>query len=658
MDKYNSDSDGLSEPGTSTYKSPPKKTKRLCTFRDDWKKSYQWLTKGDSEFYARCKLCNKDFSISHGGLSDVKQHDKGSEHKRRSTAGITSQVMSNFFTKQNTVEADNVTLAEVASTFHCVKHNSSYNAQDCANKLLPQILPDSNIAKKVCCGRTKSEAIVKEVLGHLAEKLVVDALKSTDNGTVHFSVMTDTSNKGNRKMYPICVQYFSFDRGCQTKLLDFVECSFETSDAISNNILQTLEKFDLNIENVTAFSADNTNANFGIHRSAYTLLKEKKPNLLKAGCLAHVLNNTFKFALNKLAFDVEGVVLKIFSHFQSSSLRREDLKEFIEYTELEWRELVKHVPTRWLSLGPAIERILKFFPALMSYFISKENDYSNALRDLLSLTGFETEDSINDLEYSKTSLYLSFSANVCSLFEKSNMILQRSDTTSTELFQIMNTLLTQLNTRIEENFFGSFIRKAKNHANEEVLQQAMSDFKIFYENARSYLESHFDFSDQNPFKSIACLSLNREMSFDELMEAVTALRINNNVAEDNLFDEYSLIKPSLPVVVKSEDFTVEQKWASLFSCVKNENQLPELRKVVSCALSIPPSNAYVERVFSQMSLKWTKTRNQCSVKLIRAELMISLNMDMTCSEFISKYKNDKKLLSAARNEKKYEWKNK
>lgn len=365
-------------------------------------------------------------------------------------------------------------------------------------------------------------------------------------------------------MYPVCVQYFLFDKGCQTKLLDFFECSSETSDAISNNILKTLGKYDLEIENVTAFSADNTNANFGKHRSAYTLLKEKNHNILKAGCLAHVINNTFKFALHKLSYDVEGAVLKIYSHFQSSSLRREALKEFIEYAELEWKELVKHVPTRWLSLGPAIHRILQFFPALMSYFISKESDCSNALKDLLSMTGQESEDSINHLEYSKTSLYLHFSANACSLFETANIILQKNETTSTELFQIMNNLFVQLTTRFEEEFFGSFDRKAKNHANQEVLQQALTDFKQFYENARCYLESHFDFSNQNPFKSIASLSLKREITFDELMAAVGALGLSNKVAEDNLFDEYSLIKSSLSVVV-NENCSVEKKWVNLFS---------------------------------------------------------------------------------------------
>lgn len=92
--------------------------------------------------------------------------------------------------------------------FHCVKHSASYNAQDCFNKLLPQILLDSTIAKKVSCGRTKSEAVVKEILGALAEKYVEDVFKAKEGNEfsdVYFNVMT---NKGNRKMYPILFNLF------------------------------------------------------------------------------------------------------------------------------------------------------------------------------------------------------------------------------------------------------------------------------------------------------------------------------------------------------------------------------------------------------------------------------------------------------------------
>ncbi|XP_016664704.1 uncharacterized protein LOC107885566 [Acyrthosiphon pisum] len=158
-------------------------------------------------------------------------------------------------------------------------------------------------------------------------------------------------------MYPICVQYFSFTDGRQTKLLDFFEEPSETAESICKSITSTLSKHRLSMSSVSAFSADNTNANFGKHKSAYTLLHNENNKLIKSGCLAHIVNNSFKHGLQKLDFDIETVVLKIYSHFSSSASRRENLKSFFDFAQVDWEELVKHVPTRWLSLGPELTGI-------------------------------------------------------------------------------------------------------------------------------------------------------------------------------------------------------------------------------------------------------------------------------------------------------------
>lgn len=140
------------------------------------------------------------------------------------------------------------------------------------------------------CGRTKAEAIVQNLLGPKSEEMVVTALQNISK----LSVATDTSNKGNKKMYPIGVQYFCLQYGCQIKLLDFFEQACETADGISNSVLRTLEKHNLSMSKVSAFSADNTNSNFGCRRSAFTLLQSYNKNIFKSGCLAHVVHNTFE----------------------------------------------------------------------------------------------------------------------------------------------------------------------------------------------------------------------------------------------------------------------------------------------------------------------------------------------------------------------------
>jgi hypothetical protein len=122
-----------------------------------------------------------------------------------------------IFCYQNTSESQQVNLVEVSKIFHNIKHNLFYNSLDCDFKLLPKIFSDSNIASKISCGRTKAETIVQNLLEPKAKEIIVNVLQNIS----YFSVATDTSNKGNRKMYPIVVQYFCLQTGCQIKLLYF-----------------------------------------------------------------------------------------------------------------------------------------------------------------------------------------------------------------------------------------------------------------------------------------------------------------------------------------------------------------------------------------------------------------------------------------------------
>lgn len=141
---------------------------------------------------------------------------------------------------------------------------------------------------------------------------------------------------------------------------------------MSSYIKKSFENLKLSLHKVSALSADNTNCNFGKNHSLYTNLKKEIPNLIKANCHAHIIHNSVRHAMNFISFDIENVILKIYAHFSQSSVRREILKDFFTFLNCEWSELKKHVMTRWLSLLPAIEMILKNWEPIKSYFLSLE----------------------------------------------------------------------------------------------------------------------------------------------------------------------------------------------------------------------------------------------------------------------------------------------
>ena len=116
-----------------------------------------------------------------------------------------------------------------------------------------------------------------------------------------------------------------------------------------------------------SFTADNANVNYGRHSGVFTLLQRKQGNLIKANCQAHVLHNAAKHASYSLSTDIEAFVLRIYSYFSGEAKRTAQLKEFFEFVGSEYLQILRHVPTRQLSLFSSLERCLRNFDALKSY---------------------------------------------------------------------------------------------------------------------------------------------------------------------------------------------------------------------------------------------------------------------------------------------------
>ena len=85
------------------------------------------------------------------------------------------------------------------------------------------------------CSQTKISAILENVLMPFSIQKHTEKMKNPK-----FSISTDASNKGNMKLFPIIVQYFSLNDGIQTFVLDFYEDYNESSNPIYSNIIVLL----------------------------------------------------------------------------------------------------------------------------------------------------------------------------------------------------------------------------------------------------------------------------------------------------------------------------------------------------------------------------------------------------------------------------------
>nr|XP_055037244.1 uncharacterized protein LOC129424964 [Misgurnus anguillicaudatus] len=518
---------------------PSSNKKRKCGYKKDWESEYLWLkgVEGDTE-RAFCDLCKTSFS----GEYDVKRHRLTETHKKRVQQKETSKSMDAFLRPKNDFLADKVTAAEMTSVYHTVQHATSYRAGDCGTKLAPTIYPDSDIAKRMACGRTKAEAIVTDVL---APASVEDCLKvlrrplneqreaTTKAHTPFFSVASDASSHGTTKLFPLSVRYWTPDLGVQMKVLDFYDDSDETSAAIHNQIVTKLEENGLGLDMISAYSADNASLNYGRYNSVFQKLKENNNCILKANCVAHIIHNSAKHAGDQLNIDIENVVNKTFSHFSSSAKRIEELKSIHSFVEIEYQSLLRHVPTRWLSLWPAVKRLHDSWAPIKTYFLSLGED--KCPKSLWRLFKDDQDGEGNPLDLQ---VYLSFLSNALKIFHDTVLVLEREDGTVCELYDMMFILKTKLQQRQSDGFFGAQTDVLLQQFPDRQAAVLREDMCNFYQSSLTYLEQRYDFSDSNYQKKVASLALKKSLfSFSQLCEAVEVLQLSKKLDMDALYDE-------------------------------------------------------------------------------------------------------------------------
>ena len=73
-------------------------------------------------------------------------------------------------------------------------------------------------------------------------------------------------------------------------------------------------------------------------------------------------------------FSIEDLVVDLYYWFEKSTKRKSSLSEYCSFCDVDYRKIIKHVNTRWLSLERATTRVLQQYDALKSYFLSEGMD--------------------------------------------------------------------------------------------------------------------------------------------------------------------------------------------------------------------------------------------------------------------------------------------
>ena len=92
------------------------------------------------------------------------------------------------------------------------------------------------------------------------------------------------------------------------------------------------------------------------------------------GCPCHLIHNIACKASEAFCdtskFSLEDMCVDTYYYFDKSTKQKSLLVEFADFLDVEYRQVIKHVNTHWLSLETVVRRNLDMYPALKSYFLS------------------------------------------------------------------------------------------------------------------------------------------------------------------------------------------------------------------------------------------------------------------------------------------------
>ena len=114
----------------------------------------------------------------------------------------------------------------------------------------------------------------------------------------------------------------------------------------------------------------------------------------------------------KSGFDIEDLCIDVYYWFEKSTKRKGILKDFCEFCESNYRQIIRYVSVRWLSLEKAVNRILQLYKSLQSYFRSESESQAWFVREF---------------DKPMTEIYMLFYQSVLPTFTHFNLLLQRED---------------------------------------------------------------------------------------------------------------------------------------------------------------------------------------------------------------------------------------
>ncbi|KAH6936453.1 hypothetical protein HPB50_017562 [Hyalomma asiaticum] len=289
---------------------PFPKKKYVRKYKAEWEMQEQFRgcisrsTKGIN--FAYCKACDVHLAAR---KRELEKHVATKKHVSNAKKLVGQQTLLSMpSTSQVTQESSGVSEGEIGLAAFLAEHNLTFTVMEHLPKLMAAICTDSNIMRKIVCGRTKAAAIMRNVTGRESKEKLCSLLR-----TNKFSLIVDEATDSS------CCKHLCL----LTRVFDASRRNCSGYD----HIVVAFAKWRVPYkQNMVEYAAGGANVMMGTRNSPMTRLREHIPNLFVMKCICHSFHTCASYACEKLPHVVEDEVKDIYKYFHASPKRQERLK--------------------------------------------------------------------------------------------------------------------------------------------------------------------------------------------------------------------------------------------------------------------------------------------------------------------------------------------
>lgn len=523
--------------------------------------------------------------------------------------------------------------------------------------------------------RSKCSKIITKILN----PALIDELRD-EIGDQPFSIIVDESTDiGKEKYMAYCICYYN--KKLQKLCTDFLGLQMVESCTAENLVAyfrSFMDECKLDLNNLIALATDGASNLCGVNNSLFALLKQQYPHLQLIRCVCHSLSLCASKSAEELPSSLEFLLRETRNWFSHSTLRQkfyEKLYSSLNNGELPLK-LTQLSATRWLAYYNAIKTNLDQWDELKSLFlkISQEADKSNNCFLARTLAQMYNDDS--------NVLYLLFVKLILKEVNDMNLLFQ-SDSSKVDIYKLYDQLRLIIYSFARRIFKPAFlnwdyeapvsqqlrtiayaVEKANDMIGNSVLALDSIDYGddfdsfarrckctpeqilVVKERCKNFLlklikelcdrtPANFDFVRKLRFFSPeVCLKPVSVISANSLPWEIFPSNVKFD--KDAICNQWSRLQcmafdeifPNASEECNPSTIHIGEFWVAVskITTAVGAKAFEDLADFALRCLSVPLSNAVVERVFSVMNSVKTKPRNRLQI--------LMLNSIMRCRMFL------------------------